>query len=132
MSRFLPCFSIQMLLKVAAVLLVLVTGCNYSHGPDPAPQPASCDTTAVTYAGVISPIFDTNCRQCHGKAVYKKSGGSNDLSDYKSIKDQPAGLIVHCIQHDPGYAAMPIGGAKLADCDIERIKAWMAAGQPNN
>ena len=134
MSQFLPCFSNQILLKTAVILLVLVTGCDYSHGPDPdpAPQPVSCDTSAVTYAAIISPIFDANCRQCHGSAVYKKLGGGNDLSDYKSIKDQPADLIVHCIQHDPGYSAMPLGAAKLAACDIERIKAWMAAGQPNN
>jgi cytochrome c553 len=37
-----------------------------------------------------------------------------------------------CIEQQPGFDAMPKGASKLSDCDIARIRAWVAAGQPNN
>ncbi|GAA4383919.1 cytochrome c [Hymenobacter koreensis] len=110
-------------------LLVLVSACSYSNGGDPAP----CnDPTPVTYAGVISPIFDTNCRSCHGAGVYQTLGGGNDYSSYQAIKNQSARLILGCISHEAGYNPMPKGGAKISACDIARIKSWIDAGQPNN
>jgi mono/diheme cytochrome c family protein len=81
---------------------------------------------------VVSPIFDANCRQCHGAAVYQTLGGGNDYSTYQGIKNQSAAKILGSIRHDPGADPMPKGLAKLSECDIARIKAWIDAGQPNN
>ena len=122
-------YPIRALLGTAILLSVLFTGCNYSHGDTPAP----CnDPTPVTYEAVISPIFEVHCRVCHGKTVYSTLGGNNDYSDYQGIKKQSASLILSCIQHEAGFDPMPKSGAKLSDCDIERIRKWIEAGQPNN
>lgn len=40
--------------------------------------------------------------------------------------------LVGNIRHDAGFPAMPQGGAKLDDCKIALIKAWVDAGAPNN
>ncbi len=113
----------------ALVLLALASGCSYSHGSEPGP----CgDTAPATYAAAVSPIFDAHCRSCHGSSVYQTRGGGHDYSTYQGIKNESSGLLLGCIEHQPGYDPMPKGGQQLSDCDIARIQAWVAAGQPNN
>ena len=122
-------------LKQALVVAAFgVTGCTYSNG-DPAdatPTPCGITPQSVTYAGVISPIFDARCRECHGTSVATQLGGGNDLGSYQAIKRFPASSILGSIKHEPGNAPMPKGRAKLSDCEISRIEAWIAAGRPEN
>ncbi len=109
--------------------LALAAGCRYTHGAEPAP----ChDPTPATYAAVVAPIFAAQCRACHGSSVYQTLGGGHDYSTYQGVKNQSASLLIGCIEHQPGFDPMPQGGAKLSDCDIARIEAWIAAGQLNN
>ena len=111
--------------------LGLAAGCSYSHG-EPAP---ACDVPSenVTYSAVISPIFDANCRDCHGSTVYSTKGSGNNFGDYAAINRyfSPA-KIIGSIRHDPNSIHMPQGRDKLSDCDIQRIEKWIAAGKPNN
>ncbi|MBF9223948.1 c-type cytochrome [Hymenobacter ruricola] len=115
----------------ALLALGLAAGCTYSHG-DPAP---ACDVPHenVTYANVISPIFDAHCRECHNSKDYPVKGGGNNFGDYAAINSyfSPSKLL-GCIRHDAGFDPMPQGREKLSDCDIQRIEAWIAAGKPNN
>ncbi|OWP64693.1 hypothetical protein CDA63_02730 [Hymenobacter amundsenii] len=87
---------------------------------------------AVSYVQDISPIFDTNCRACHGAAVYQTLGGNNDYSTYQGIKNQSASLLLGSVEHQAGFDPMPKGGAKISVCDIAKIRSWIEAGQPNN
>ena len=121
------------LVAAATAMLGLVAGCSYSHG-DPAAVVVPCDASAqtATYAAVISPIFDKNCRECHANNVASTLGGGTMLGDYQSIKNYPAADLLGSIRRDPGYSAMPKGRDKISECDILRIKAWMDAGQLNN
>lgn len=116
------------LVGVAAGLLGLAAGCTYSHG-DPAP---ACDVAneTITYTGVISPIFDANCRRCHGATTAATLGGGNDFSTYASLRDYPQAVLLGSIRHDAGFDPMPKGGSKISACDISRIEAWMAKGKP--
>jgi hypothetical protein len=112
-----------------ALLAGACAGCSYSHGPEPGP----CnDPKPATYAAVVSPIFDAGCRRCHGTTVYQTRGGGIDLGTYQTLKNVPTNLLLGTIEQQPGYDAMPKGAAKLSDCDIARIRAWVAAGQLNN
>jgi mono/diheme cytochrome c family protein len=129
MHTLLPLRPARALTGAAVALLAFASACTYSKGVEPSP---CTDTTPVTYAAVISPIFDTNCRACHGATVYQTLGGGNDYSTYQGIKNQSASLILGCIQHQAGYDPMPKGGEKISVCDIAKIKAWIDAGQPNN
>ena len=116
----------------AALLLGLAAGCQYSHG-DPEPLPDL--TVPVTYAAVISPLFDTHCRQCHGSTVYNSLGGNINLGDHAAIKNYlSASYLLACVEQVPGtsHNPMPKGRPKLPAADIERLRTWIAAGQPNN
>ena len=129
MQQFLRLLPTRAFAGAAASLLLFASACTYSKGTEPSP----CnDPTPVTYSKVISPIFDANCRACHGANEYVTLGGGNDYSTYEGIKRQSSQLILNCIEHEPGYSAMPKGGAKLSACDIEHIRTWIEDGQPNN
>ena len=137
MRKLLFYFPARFFVGATMILLALTSGCTYLHGPEPIPEPIltanPCgDAAPATYAAVISPLFDANCRKCHGATVYKTLGGGNDYSTYQGIKNQSADLILGCVQHRNGYDPMPKGNAQLSACDIARIKSWIDAGQPNN
>ncbi|MBD2767101.1 c-type cytochrome [Hymenobacter sp. BT664] len=116
-----------LLAGLSATVLSLAASCTYSHGnPDATPNPCGIDPQTVTFSGVVKPIFDANCRRCHG------SSSSTNLSDYDAINRSSSEAILGTIEHAPNYSPMPKNGAKLSDCDIERIRMWIAAGKPNN
>lgn len=122
----------QLLLGAGIALLGAAYGCTYSQG-EAIPVPG-CDVPreTITYAGVISPIFDRHCRECHGTAIAASLGGGTDLGSYQSVKNYPDNALLGSIEHTTGYLPMPKQRPKLSDCDIARIKVWMAAGKPNN
>ena len=123
------------LVGAAIVALGTASGCTYSNGGDPSPASAvPCDTTAqaVTYAKVISPIFDTHCRECHSQSKASAMGGGINFGDYDGINRYPTAVLLGSIQHSRGYDPMPLGRDRIPACDIARIRAWMAAGKPNN
>jgi hypothetical protein len=132
-TAFLRVLSRPILSGPFALVLGLAAGCTYTHG-DPAEVVTPCDTSpqTVTYAGVISPIFDRHCRECHATAQANIKGGGNDFGNYQAIHRYPANALLGTVQHAPGYDAMPKGRAKIPECDILRIKAWIDAGEPNN
>ncbi|WP_310392388.1 hypothetical protein [Hymenobacter sp.] len=121
------------LLGTAVLLLGLAAGCSYSNG-GPADLVVPCDATpqAVTYAGVISPIFDTHCRECHATNKASALGGGIVFNDYNDIAQFPSSTLLASIKHLPTGDPMPKGRAKIPECDILRIEAWMNAGKLNN
>lgn len=126
-----PLFLIRpALFALAAAASLLAGACTYSHG-DPAP---ACDVTSrpISYADVVSPIFDANCRECHATDKASTLGGGNDFGNYQTIKQYPNDAMLGSIEQARGYDPMPKGRARISDCDIARIKSWMAAGKPQN
>jgi mono/diheme cytochrome c family protein len=130
-KRSLLKFSLPVLLGAAVALLATVPACTYSHG-DPAPA-CNASTQTITYAGVVSPIFDAHCRECHGSSVAASLAGGYDFGTYQTLNNYllaRSTRLLGCIKQAPGYPAMPQGKPKLSDCDIERIERWIAAGHP--
>ena len=119
----------------AAVGLLLAAGlgsvgCSKKAAPAPA-NPCN-DPTPSTYAAVIAPMVAKNCLDCHGSSMYQALGGGNDYSTYQSFTRLSPAYLMSSVRHDPGADAMPKGRAKLSDCDIARLQAWVDAGRPNN
>ena len=57
--------------------------------------------------------------------------GQPTLEGYAKLKSYvDNGKLLGSIKHSPGFSPMPKGQAKLVDCDIEKIEAWVAAGAP--
>lgn len=90
----------------------------------------TCDTVNMAYSANVQPILQTYCYSCHGNG--NVSGGVS-LGNYASVKTQvDNGNLIGAITHAAGYSPMPQGGAKLSDCNINKIKAWIARGAQNN
>ena len=89
-----------------------------------------CDTSDVTFAGVVAPIISSSCQGCHSGS--SPSGGISLLS-YTDIKAQmDNGKLWNSINIATGTLhAMPPSG-KLSNCNISKIRIWKDAGAPNN
>lgn len=90
---------------------------------------SACDTGTVTYSTTIATIMSTNCIGCHNAS--SASGGFN-LSSYAGVKSAvDASKLYESVSQNGAAASMP-PSYKLSTCDINRIKAWIDAGAPNN
>jgi mono/diheme cytochrome c family protein len=120
------------LLTLASAALLL-GACTSQNGEDllasgGVPTPA-CDTSHVTYAGTVAPILQ-QCSGCHGGS---QPAAAFAVSSYAQVRAKAAsGSLLGTLNHDPGYSPMPKGGAKLSDCDLAKLRQWVAAGAPNN
>lgn len=127
------------LIAVAIACSTIIVSCSKSNEQDITNPPGNgggggggttCDTVNMKYATDVLPILQSNCYSCHGNG--NVSGGVS-LGSYASVKTQADnGNLVGVITHAAGYPAMPQGGAKLSDCNINKIKAWIARGALNN
>lgn len=90
----------------------------------------ACNTTNVTFAGTIKPIFAKYCTGCHSGAA--PTGGINLTIYSHAAGVAKSGRLVGAITHASGYVPMPQGGAKLPSCEIAQIQEWVEAGAPNN
>jgi cytochrome c551/c552 len=90
-----------------------------------------CDSTNVTYSTTINNIVNSyGCVGCHSGAG---ASGGVVLNTYTGIKSKVTdGRLMGSINHVAGFSPMPQGGAKMSQCDINKIQAWVAAGAPNN
>ena len=105
-----------------------ITSCSKASEDMLAPQ--QCDTVNMTYSGDVKPILQANCYSCHGSG---NAQGGVALDNYDGVKDQVEdGNLIGVITHAAGYPPMPQGGAKLSDCDINKIKDWINRGASNN
>jgi mono/diheme cytochrome c family protein len=120
------------LLTLASAAL-LFGACASQNGEDllasgGVPTPA-CDTSNVTYAGTVAPILQ-QCSGCHGGS---QPAAAFAVSSYAQVRAKAtSGSLLGTLNHDPGYSPMPKGGVKLSDCDLAKLRQWVAAGTPNN
>jgi hypothetical protein len=125
-------------LFIPLVVCVLVISCSKSNEEDLTNNQGNnggnnntCDTTNMSFVTDIKPIIQSNCYSCHSNANYTVSGIK--LEDYADLKHHTDdGDLIGVITHAAGYPAMPQGAAKLSDCNINKIKAWVEAGALEN
>ncbi|MEO6132285.1 MAG: c-type cytochrome domain-containing protein [Saprospiraceae bacterium] len=97
------------------------TTCNF--------VPNQCAITNVSYAGFVAPLLSTYCVGCHSGGA--PSGGIS-LNTYTSVKAiAQSGRLYGAISWTTIYK-MPKGGAKLPQCNIDKIKGWIDEGANNN
>ena len=123
---------LKKLLRVTFFAVIVVTSCTRENEEDlkPAIGQPICDTLNVTFTKDVLPIITLNCYICHGNG--SMVAGIN-LQGYTRIKRQvDNNLLLNVIKHSPGYAQMPSGQAKLAQCDINKIETWVKRGAIDN
>ncbi|MGI9191825.1 MAG: c-type cytochrome domain-containing protein [Chitinophagaceae bacterium] len=91
----------------------------------------SCDTAnIISFSAHIQPILQNNCTGCHSGA---SPSGAIGLENYTQTMTQVTnGKLLGSVKQLSGFSAMPKGGAKLSDCNINQIEKWIAQGAPNN
>lgn len=126
----------NLLLATSGILLFFALSCSKkSEDTVNNPPPGggnNCDTANRKYTTHVVPILQANCYACHGTATNSGSGGIV-LQGYDNIHAYATnGTLVGVITHASGFPAMPQGGAKLSDCNINIIKSWINNGAQNN
>lgn len=89
---------------------------------------SSCDTSAVTYSGTVAPMLQSNgCLGCH--AAPATAGNNIVLDNQASIAS-----LVQQNRFISGADRMPPSPSPpaLTDCNMDKLRAWVNAGAPNN
>jgi hypothetical protein len=95
-------------------------GCNENYG--------ACETVNVKYSAFVQPLIQAKCQGCHSGSA--PQGGVN-LSTYTNVKTLALnGKLYAAVTRTTNW--MPNGGAKLDDCTLDKLKAWVDAGAPEN
>ena len=90
----------------------------------------TCQTADISWAQHIRPIIQNSCLGCHSGAA---PGGGLNFSTHAGVAAVASnGRLFGAVNHQAGYVAMPLGGAKMPECVIQQIKSWIDAGAPNN
>ena len=128
--------------KVIAALLMMagsvsIIACTNESKENLTPDTSGtgCDTTNITYTSYVKGIMDASCATsgCHDAST---KSGSIDLSNYAGVKATAVtvahntSLLLGAINHEDNFSAMPENAAKLSDCTILKITAWVNAGEP--
>ena len=116
-------------LQCGAILL-LMTNCSYDNSIDSYGNTAACDTAAVTFSQDIDALISQNCEGCHNGM---SANGGLILSGHQNTAAAAlnGSLIDRTTRSAGDPLLMPPGGA-LSDCDISKLRAWIAQGAPNN
>lgn len=122
---------IKSILKISIISIGL-TSCYYDKEDKlyPADPNAVCDTVNLKYTLHVAPILKTNCldKGCHTTA---KPDGGFILDNYAGTKASVSNnKLIGSLKTLPGFSPMPKGYAKLSNCDITKIEAWIKRGMP--
>jgi len=85
--------------------------------------------TAVTYTARVKSIMDTYCISCHGA---NQPSGNLALHTFATVRTAAAnGSLLDRISRPGGSSgAMPVGGPRLSQNDINAISNWINANYP--
>ena len=115
---------------VIVLFLIIFFGSCYYDVEEELYQTIECSTADMSYQSDILPILENNCLQCHDAA---SNFGGITLEGFDQLKTYVNNnQLIGVIKHEAGFSPMPKNAAKLLDCEIEKIEAWITDGAPNN
>ena len=120
-------------LIIISIVVVTFSGCFYDKEElvYPTIGTNTCDTTAIKYSIDVTNILSNSCNICHGGNA--AAGAGIKLDNYTGVKNMVNnGILLKSITHASGASPMPKAGAKLSDCNINKIRAWINRGAPQN
>jgi len=121
--------------KTIIILSITISsGCYYDNEEKLYPEVSTtCDLSNVTFAATVTPILQASCYSCHSNSNAAKSGGGIKIQNYADVLILANnGKLMGTVTHASGYQAMPQGGGKLTDCEINQLQKWIDNGKLNN
>lgn len=119
-------------LKTISLMLLIgigVSSCYYDVEEELYPS-IECMDENMSYQTDILPIIETDCFGCHSAAA---NFGNVTLEGYNNLLTYVNdGTLIGVIKHESGFSPMPKGAAKLLDCEIAKIEAWIIDGALDN
>ena len=115
------------------LLTLAASACTKDNAEDlyPPDNNNQCDTTDVTYSGVIKGILNSSCAASSGCHLGAGHTGI-DLATYQGLLAVVNnGKLLPAIRHT-GPKPMPEGAPKLDDCTILKIETWIGQGALDN
>ena len=99
---------------------------HVNPGSDPISPPIDtilCDSSNVTYPGIVYPILEAYCISCHSGTT---PAGALDFTDFNDLAFvAQSGSLLGSIKHLPDYSPMPKDGDKISACEIALIEIWV-------
>jgi hypothetical protein len=87
-----------------------------------------CDLTEARFGTFVKPLMQSKCQGCHSG---NSPQGGIKLTNYAEIKTVALnGKLYAALTRSANW--MPQGGAKLDNCSLQKIQAWVQAGAPEN
>ena len=111
------------------VMTLFISGCYYDVEEELYPT-LDCLVSDMSYAQDILPILVADCYACH--SVTTNFGNVTIEGHGELIKYVNDGSLLGAVSHEGGYSPMPKNKAKLLDCEIEKIVAWINDGALDN
>lgn len=112
------------------LLMTLLSGSCYYDVEEELYPDTGCDTTGVTYSGVVLPILHDHCYVCHNAA---SQFGGIILEGYDQVRiHATSGALLGAIRHEAGLTPMPLNQPQLAECVIAKIETWIDNGALND
>ncbi|MCB2221011.1 MAG: hypothetical protein KQI35_11495 [Bacteroidetes bacterium] len=94
-----------------------------NNNPEPPIDTLACDSSDVTYPGIVQPILETYCLSCHSGPTPSGALDFTDFNDLAFVAE--SGQLLGSIKHLLGYEPMPQNGPKLSNCEISLIEKWI-------
>lgn len=113
---------------ITLLSILAITACD----PDEVDPIDLCPIDNITYNNDVKAILDSSCALsgCHSADNAASIGSLANYSDTVDFVAQ--GRILGAINHEDNFKPMPypVGSAKISDCNIDVITAWIADGTP--
>jgi hypothetical protein len=150
-----PRFSFALAWSCLVPVVAACVGDGTGLGPGGEEIPCEPTTGVVSFCADVQPIFTANCALsgCHAGASPQLGQNLSAGNAYASIVDVPSQEVPVLDRVEPGdpdrsylvnkiegtaaavggvETRMPLGQDPLPQSDIDLIRAWIAAGAPNN
>lgn len=111
-----------------ALTVILLSSCTKENEED---LTQNCiPAGGVRFSVEVRNILQASCTTCHNQQL---ALGGIMLHDYDNVRVYvDNGSLLGSIKHQQGFSAMPQGQARLPQCNIDLIEAWINDGALNN